>query len=85
MEWLETPLQTLLGLSPATCKQMLEPKYLQKHVRNKPANKPWIRKQSKIEIREMKWLETTLQTLLGLAPATCKQMLELKYLEKHVR
>ena len=39
MEWLETPLQTLLGLAPATCKQMLEPKYLQKHVRNKPENK----------------------------------------------
>ena len=45
MEWLETPLHTLLGLAPTTYKQMLEPKYLQKHVRNKPANKPWIRKQ----------------------------------------
>ena len=39
MECLETPLQTMLGLAPATCKQLLETKYLQKHVRNKPANK----------------------------------------------
>ena len=43
MEWMETPLQTLLGLALATCKQMLEPKYPQKHDRNKLANKPWIR------------------------------------------
>ena len=39
MEWLETPLQTMLGLAPATRKQLLETKYLQKRVRNKFANK----------------------------------------------
>ena len=47
MEWLETPLQTLLGLASATCKQLLETKYLQKHVRNKPANKNGLRKNTK--------------------------------------
>ena len=47
MEWLETPLQTLLGLAPATCKQLLETKYLQKHVRNKPTNKNGLGKTTK--------------------------------------
>ena len=35
MEWLETPLQKMLGLALATYKQLLETKYLQKHVRNR--------------------------------------------------
>ena len=46
-KWLETPLQTMLGLALATCKQLLETKYLQKHVRNKPENKNGLRKTTK--------------------------------------
>ena len=45
MEWLETPLQTLLGLALATCKQLLETKKLQKHVRNQTCKETWVRKQ----------------------------------------
>ena len=39
MEWLETPLQTMLVLAPATYKQLLETKNLQKKLRNKPTRK----------------------------------------------
>ena len=45
MEWLETPLQTLLGLAPTTCKQLLETKNLQKHVRNQTYKETWVIKQ----------------------------------------
>ena len=48
MEWLETPLQTMLGVAPSTYKQLLETKYLQKHVRNKFANKYGLGKTKKI-------------------------------------
>ena len=46
---------------------MLEPKYLQKYVRNKPANKKWVRKSYKI-LKQMQ--ETTLVYLLfdGIGP-----------------
>ena len=45
MEWLETPLQTLLGLAPTTYKQLLETKNLQKHVRYQTYKETRVRKQ----------------------------------------